>query len=327
MLDLRTIHKQRNAESRARWTEFAPHRSRVTDCLIQSAGRCLSVAPFSAAPFSAADASSNSQSVPIVHNTASNSPAVSNAQARSNAEVTMDFTPRLCVLGAGNCNDLDLAQLVKYFREIHLIDIDSDSLQAAADRHETAVRGRLHLHGEVDLSGLVDCMDANQSSPEALLRAIDSAPLPAVLNGAFDVVASICTLTQILEIVLRTFEPTHSHFLPLVQALRLRHLKQLSRGLKPGGRGVLITDVVSSETCAELATIADWQLPGLLQQLVATRNFFTGVNPLILWQLLATGGDRELDIDDVAPLSPWTWNLGPRVYAVCGWTFRRRPTQ
>ena len=32
---------------------------------------------------------------------------------------------RLCVLGAGNANDLDLATLLEVHREVHLVDLDA----------------------------------------------------------------------------------------------------------------------------------------------------------------------------------------------------------
>ena len=37
---------------------------------------------------------------------------------------------RLCVLGAGNCNDLDLASLLQAHREVHLVDLDAVALAA-----------------------------------------------------------------------------------------------------------------------------------------------------------------------------------------------------
>jgi hypothetical protein len=41
---------------------------------------------------------------------------------------------RLAVLGAGNCNDLDLTTLAGSFREIHLFDIDAQALEGAYRR-------------------------------------------------------------------------------------------------------------------------------------------------------------------------------------------------
>src|SRR3954464_4774205 len=63
---------------------------------------------------------------------------------------------RLCVLGAGNCFDLDLAALVSRYHEIHLVDIDASALERAFAREEPKTRDRLVLHGAVDISGLMD---------------------------------------------------------------------------------------------------------------------------------------------------------------------------
>src|SRR5438105_15087755 len=41
---------------------------------------------------------------------------------------------RICVLGAGNCNDLDLAWLAQAYREVHLVDIDPAAIDEAAKR-------------------------------------------------------------------------------------------------------------------------------------------------------------------------------------------------
>src|SRR5260370_41422910 len=63
---------------------------------------------------------------------------------------------RLCLLGAGRCNDVDLEQLLLTFAEIHLVDIDKSALAQAVARHDPAVRARLHVHAPVDLSGLTE---------------------------------------------------------------------------------------------------------------------------------------------------------------------------
>src|ERR1043165_130674 len=52
---------------------------------------------------------------------------------------------RLCLLGAGNANDVDLAALAEVFDEIHLVDIDPDALAAARRRVPPTVAARLTL--------------------------------------------------------------------------------------------------------------------------------------------------------------------------------------
>src|SRR5688572_33041802 len=47
-----------------------------------------------------------------------------------------ELTPggKLCALGAGNCNDLELNRLLDAFDEVHLVDIDPAALAKAAER-------------------------------------------------------------------------------------------------------------------------------------------------------------------------------------------------
>src|SRR5688572_8797242 len=74
---------------------------------------------------------------------------------------------RLCLLGAGNANDLDLEALAGRFDEVHLVDIDPGALARASGRQSAAVRARLRLHAPVDLSGLYHQLDHAARSPAA----------------------------------------------------------------------------------------------------------------------------------------------------------------
>jgi len=65
------------------------------------------------------------------------------AAHRQRIEVLLRKNPRgarLCVLGAGNCNDLDLPELAGHFGEIHLVDLD-----ATATRNATRPLGLANL--------------------------------------------------------------------------------------------------------------------------------------------------------------------------------------
>ena len=87
---------------------------------------------------------------------------------------------------------------------------------------------------------------------------------------------------------------------------------------------VLITDVVSSRTLPQLATILPAELPALVGQAIAARNFFSGMNPFVIKQLLETDEVLSTQLTDVRLSNPWVWNLGPRLYAVCAFTAKRR---
>src|SRR5690348_7317196 len=56
-------------------------------------------------------------------------------------------SPSLCLLGAGNCNDVDLPALAARFAEVHLVDIDPAGLDRARQRQPPEVRRRLVAHG------------------------------------------------------------------------------------------------------------------------------------------------------------------------------------
>src|SRR6185295_8518282 len=59
----------------------------------------------------------------------------------------------VALLGAGNCNDVNLPVLAEQFRSIHLVDIDRDAVQRARARQPFEVLRSLSLHAPVDLSG------------------------------------------------------------------------------------------------------------------------------------------------------------------------------
>src|SRR3954469_2227543 len=65
----------------------------------------------------------------------------------------------LCVLGAGNCFDLDLSALVDRYQAVHLVDLDAAALDRTVARQEPKTRERLVLHAPLDLSGLLDRID------------------------------------------------------------------------------------------------------------------------------------------------------------------------
>src|SRR5690349_16211189 len=73
---------------------------------------------------------------------------------------------RLCVLGAGNHNDLDLTALLSAHREVHLVDIDSEALVRGAARQGVAKHPRLHLHGAVDVTATLGILSGRTPMSE-----------------------------------------------------------------------------------------------------------------------------------------------------------------
>jgi hypothetical protein len=237
---------------------------------------------------------------------------------------------RLCVLGAGNCNDLDLAALVGDGREVHLVDLDADALAAGVQRQQLAEHPAIHRHGGVDLTAVLDRLA--RWSPQASvadddLAACVEAPARDVrpaLPGPFDRVASTCLLSQLVSCAFSTLGPAHPRFVAALQAIRAGHLRLILDLVTPGGIGLLISDFVSSESFPPLATITTAALGSVLPRLVLAQNFFHGVNPGALTAVLRNDPAIAPQIDALECVPPWLWNLGPRVYAVAAWKFRKR---
>ena len=206
--------------------------------------------------------------------------------------------PRLCLLGAGNCNDVDLRRLLGVYREIHLVDCDAEALSAALEHQSLTGHVSLICHGGIDLL----------AGPPAL--------------GPHEVVASLCLLSQLLESAADAAHPTGE---PVrIQAIRRQHLETLVALTFPGGLSLVITDVVSSATVPELVSTPDDRLPALVAQCILQRNFFSGTNPAPILDVLRRDPWFASRIASPEPIDPWKWDLGPRCYAVYAIRFRRR---
>lgn len=235
----------------------------------------------------------------------------------------------LCVLGAGNCNDLDLGQLILLFDDVTLVDLDTQALQDAVLR-QAVEDTKLTLQGGVDitdaLAQLKQCFEISRSeneSTDASNRRLDAcieqtmvqmthAPTP--VNRQFDVVCSSCVLTQLIDSVVMSLPEGHARTVELILAVRNRHLEIILEMTRPGGTVILISDFVSSATAPELANVQDEALSAKAQRWLQQGNFFTGTNPFVVAQRLG----RAPQSDQVQLLPPWRWDLKRKQFAVFG---------
>ena len=240
---------------------------------------------------------------------------------------------RLCVLGAGNCNDVDLEALLDGFQEIHLVDLDTDALTAGVARQGCEASSRVLLHGDVDVTFLADRLASwtAEHPPEsgeldACLELAATHP-PLDLAGPFDTVCSACLLTQLLDSVLMALGQRHPRCLDLALRVRARHLRLLVELLRPGGTGVLVMEIVSSATFPELPDVPESRLLETATRLINERNFFTGMNPLVIRASFRSDPQLAPWVEAAEITRPWLWDLGPRVYLVCAIVVRRKPVE
>jgi hypothetical protein len=234
----------------------------------------------------------------------------------------------LCLLGPGNGNDIDLARLAGDYEKIALIDLDEAALARAVAALDEKQSERVLRYCPVDLSGILPALESwvrNRNPTEEQIstvkRSVVAAPRPDV--GTFDVVASTCMLTQLIDSVYMALPTEHPRCVQLVTAVCNRHLEIILELLTPGGRGLLVTDFVATQTVPELAQLDELLLPQAATKWIEERNFFTGANPFAIRDYYSRSREPGPCAADVRVNGPWRWDIGDRQLAVCAVTFRR----
>ena len=237
---------------------------------------------------------------------------------------------RLCLLGAGNANDVDLEALAAAFAEVHLVDSDRAAVDRAIGRQPPAARRALRPAAPVDVSGLLGRLQAWRSAAPTLAEitrqsASAHQAVAAAVPGPFDVVASTCVLTQLSWAADHLMGRDHPLLGPAREAVLAVHLRALAALTAPGGQALVFSDVVSSRTCPLDDLPPDADLAEVLRQVAAAGNFYPGANPHLLRLLPRRDPFLAQHLDAGVWLPPWLWQ-GPldRVYLVLAVRFRRR---
>jgi hypothetical protein len=232
----------------------------------------------------------------------------------------------LAILGAGNCNDVDLKLLGQQFREIHLVDIDRAALERARQWQVPGITSSLVTHAPVDLSGCLevlpryrnevpDLAELAQWSKNAASRAFGAVTM------TFDTVASVCMLSQLMHSCAVGLGLDHPCLQVIACATAVAHLRSLVKMVRPGGTAILITDVVSSGTFPfeeELAKGAD--PVDLLAQVDKLDASLSGTGPTFTLEIMSADSEIGPVLEPARLVSPWAWRFNDDivylVYAV-----------
>ncbi len=223
---------------------------------------------------------------------------------------------RLCVLGAGNCFDLDLARVTQAFDEVHLVDIDAQALKKARARAPVEGVAKVHLHAPLDISGANKQLESWQTLRVSERELMDfpeqaSARVAAALPGPFDVVVSSCLLSQLLLTLRRVLGAGHQLFQAGVMTFLVTHLRLLTRLSSSGGRAVLVSDV-SSDEIAPLDAFSS--LNGgvdFLGARIDNNQVFHYTNPELLRSLASQDPWLSAQVKMNPAERAWLWNNGP----------------
>jgi hypothetical protein len=286
-------HYRRNWTTRERWGAMMSHRERVMRVLSDARGQ-----------------------------------AVASTQAGASPKRIGNRMSSLCMLGVGNGNDIDLVRLADEFERIVFVDLDQAALERAVMRLENNTNGHIECCCPFDLTGILPELQAwlprRQPADAELLAVMQSAQVASRPEiGTFDLVASTCVLTQLIDSVYMALPTEHPKCVDLVIAVRNRHLELILELLNPGGVGVLLTDFVATETAPELAQLNEMVLPQAAMKWIKERNFFTGANPFAIRDYYNRSRPPGPFAQDVQVKGPWRWDIGAKQLAVCAVTFRR----
>jgi hypothetical protein len=230
----------------------------------------------------------------------------------------------LCVLGAGNCDDLDLPVLCREFGEVHLVDLDGAAMQMALARVPESARARIVTHAGLDLSGTIERLDRwgdafpDQSELATLAGEVAGA-LATRLGRSFDVVLSACLMSQLRLPVQETLLLGLPEWQQLFEAIDQAHLATVAALTRPGGTGVLALDLTSSQKLPELtafASPATWDgLAAVANQAIAARRITLSVDPA---RLLGWLNQAQLaaSVERARLSDPWVWDTGGGVLAL-----------
>lgn len=220
----------------------------------------------------------------------------------------------LYVLGAGNCNDLDLRRLTGTFDEIHLADLDVGAVRSGI-RRQSPRAGVIWPH-RVDLSGIADPLRRWSSSPPSnveidrtLVRMEHEVFRRWPRRATAGVAVSTGLLSQMTAMAVRALGADHPRAVEVALAIRDAHLRHIVRMLAPSGRGVVVTDIASWGPGGALEGVAPVDLDALAERLAGGGLVTTGTNPLGILASLAAQ-DRPAAIE-IARHRPWVWNLTP----------------
>lgn len=221
----------------------------------------------------------------------------------------------LCILGAGNCNDVDLERLVVHFGSVHLVDLDESALTLAHDRQSEAVRSRLVLHPQIDLCGLVHSLPQwkRWKVTEAELIAHPQRQAEALrqrLGQTYRCTVSATVLTQLQLSVVEGLGDAHPLFEAATATMRLTHLRSLAALTNAGGVALLFTELTSN-LLGPLPPLAERLAPRqLLRQTLARAELIAISHPPTLLSTVSDDPVLARQLSCAEADGAWLWHQG-----------------
>jgi len=222
----------------------------------------------------------------------------------------------VCLLGAGNCHDVELPELLRTFGSVHLVDLDERAVAGARARVLESERDRVIVHAPIDLSGMLARLGDWQAchlQPEEMIG-WSRATAEGIAEGvgqSFDVVASMCVLSQMQLGLVQALGDRHPLFQAARYTLDITHFRTLWRLLTPSGRGILATDVAYDPDRTHRELSDDGDLRPLLRDPTGRTKLIDTTHPELLRQMFLEDPVLRGQAVLSEPIDAWLWHNGP----------------
>lgn len=254
--------------------------------------------------------------------------------------LSQEKSGNILIIGAGNCNDIDLKTLSSIFEEVHLLDIDQQALEYGVN-NQIGFTEKIHFH-IADISQVSNSIDKLIAEPfgsraKRIIKSLQSLPFNSTLSNSFEMVVSQCLVSQLVYPVYKTIveEDNPSNvkiFKRLIEELVVSHLKQMAAYLVKGGIGITITDTVSSEDIPD--TIQDNQhtLLQILKDVYFNPAYMGYGHNIFGTNIYRLFAEHKMELAPLIDLKAknalntpcWKWDFSPeRQYIVQAFVFSR----
>jgi hypothetical protein len=230
----------------------------------------------------------------------------------------------LCVLGAGNGDDLDLPALVREFGEVHLVDLDGAALARAHARVPAPLAGRVILHRNVDLTGLLDSVERWGEDDQLLAHQAEraAAAVAARLGRTFDVVLSSCVLSQLCTPFTRALARKAPEWKALMTVVGRTHLELVARLTRSGGSGIVLGDSYYGPAGSAPPPAPTWETLDAGARRALRDGIMRLRDPDFLAELVAGPPVRAL-MSSARLSEPWLWQVERAIMLVYALIFER----
>ncbi len=193
-----------------------------------------------------------------------------------------------CVLGAGECHDLDLQEMLKRFHEVHLVDRNGESMTAGLEQQKLNSHVRIIRHDGIDISGadaLLDEFATSRDGSRIVKLLSQKMPVSLKAMGQFDVLISANMMPELMARAVSRLGIEDPHLAQVLASLRVAHIETMLNMTRPGGQAFLVTELSTSQHIPELVAAPD-DLNAILMAPESVRRMNPGCNPAIIDRVL-----------------------------------------